>query len=84
MNIARDILEKHLNKDVDIKTYLKGSTLTYEVVLDAINEALTLTSVSQQRELLISFLEYLRIRGIANTNEENVESRVNLFIKRNL
>jgi len=43
MNIAREILEKHLNKDLDIKTYLKGSTLTYEVVLDAIEEAINYT-----------------------------------------
>ena len=43
MNIAREILEKHLNKDLDIKTYLKGSALTYEVVLDAIEEAINYT-----------------------------------------
>ena len=40
MNIAREILEKHLNKDLDIKTYLKGSALTYKVVLDAMEEAI--------------------------------------------
>jgi hypothetical protein len=43
MNIAREILEKHLNKDLDIKTYLKGSALTYEVVLDAMEEAINYT-----------------------------------------
>jgi ubiquitin C-terminal hydrolase len=48
MNIAREILEKHLNKDLDIKTYLKGSALTYEVVLDALDEAINYTRCSTQ------------------------------------
>lgn len=43
MNIAREILEKHLSKDLDIKLYLRTSPLTYQVVLDAINEAINYT-----------------------------------------
>ena len=43
MNIAREILEKHLSKDLDIKSYLRTSPLTYQVVLDAIEEAINYT-----------------------------------------
>jgi hypothetical protein len=60
MNIAREILEKHLNKDLDIKTYLKGSALTYEVVLDALDEAINYThSCESDSELLHKLLQYL-------------------------
>lgn len=40
MDIAREILEKHLSKDLDIKSYLRTSPLTYQVVLDAMEEAI--------------------------------------------
>ena len=43
MNIAKEILEKHLSKDLDIKSYLRTSPLTYQVVLDAIEEAINYT-----------------------------------------
>ena len=43
MDIAREILEKHLSKDLDIQWYLRTSPLTYQVVLDAIEEAINYT-----------------------------------------
>lgn len=57
----------------------------FEIISDVTQSIkFVLSDISNQRELLISFLEYLRIRGIANTKEDNVEVRVDLFIKRNL
>lgn len=57
----------------------------FEIISDVTQSIkFILSDVSNQRELLISFLEYLRIRDIANTKEDNVEVRVDLFIKRNL
>lgn len=43
MDIAREILEKHLSKDLDIKSYLRTSPLTYQVILDAMEEAINYT-----------------------------------------
>lgn len=57
----------------------------FEIISDVTQSIkFVLSDISNQRELLISFLEYLRIRDIANTKEDNVEVRVDLFIKRNL
>ncbi|TXD46475.1 MULTISPECIES: hypothetical protein [unclassified Polaribacter] len=51
---------------------------------EALKKQLSLNIVSNRRELLISFLKYLRIRDIANTKKENIGVRVDLFLKRNL
>ena len=51
MNIAREILEKHLKNNKDQRVYLKGSALTYEVVLDAMNEAINYTRCCVNNDL---------------------------------
>jgi hypothetical protein len=43
MTKAEEILEKHLSNNLDQKIYLKGSMLTYDICLDAINEAINYT-----------------------------------------
>lgn len=45
---------------------------------------LNIFSVSKQRELLISFSNYLKVRSILNVVQENIPIRVDLFLKRNL
>jgi hypothetical protein len=57
MNIAREILEKHLSKDLDIKLYLRTSPLTYQVVLDAINEAINYTHCCESDSELLPNME---------------------------
>jgi len=60
MDIAREILEKHLSKDLNIKSYLRTSPLTYQVVLDAIEEAINYTHCCKSdSEQLVCVVDYL-------------------------
>ena len=43
MTKAEEILEKHLANNIDQRTYLRGSKLTYNICIDAINEAINYT-----------------------------------------
>lgn len=40
MTKAEEILEKHLANNIDQRTYLRGSKLTYDICIDAVNEAI--------------------------------------------
>ncbi len=55
MDIAREILEKHLSKDLDIKSYLRTSPLTYQVILDAMEEAINYTHCCKELKNDIKF-----------------------------
>ena len=71
MNIAREILEKHLSKDLDIKSYLRTSPLTYQVVLDAIEEAINYTHCCKTLNLEVkpTFDEWLNTNFSKYDNE---------------
>ena len=43
MTKAEEILEKHLASNIDQRTYLRGSKLTYDICINAINEAINYT-----------------------------------------
>tara|TARA_R110000824_G_scaffold235212_1_gene423921 strand:+ start:111 stop:371 length:261 start_codon:yes stop_codon:yes gene_type:complete len=43
MTKAEEILEKHLANNIDQRTYLRGSKLTYNICIDALNEAINYT-----------------------------------------
>ena len=43
MTKAEEILEKHLANNIDQRTYLRGSKLTYDICIDALNEAINYT-----------------------------------------
>ena len=43
MTKAEEILEKHLANNIDQRTYLRSSKLTYDICIDAINEAINYT-----------------------------------------
>ena len=43
MTKAEEILEKHLANNIDQRTYLRGSKLTYDICIDALNEAINNT-----------------------------------------
>ena len=50
MTKAEEILEKHLKNNLDQRLYLRSSRLTYNLCLDALNEAINYT---ESREELI-------------------------------
>ena len=43
MTKAEEILEKHLKNNLDQRLYLRSSRLTYNLCLDALNEAINYT-----------------------------------------
>jgi hypothetical protein len=47
------------------------------------SKQLIIADVSHQRELLISFAEYLKERNLINVRKENLAIRIDLFLKRN-
>jgi hypothetical protein len=54
----------------------------YAMWLEKRIQALNMPDVNQQRELLISFAEYLKERSLINVKKENLPIRVDLYLKR--
>jgi len=48
MTKAEEILEKHLKNNLDQRLYLRSSRLTYNLCLDALNEAINYTRCSTE------------------------------------
>lgn len=65
MTKAEEIFEKHINKDQDIRLYIKGSKLAYDVCIDAINEALNMHIVTGSigKSTKPTLIDLVRTRG---------------------
>ena len=48
MTKAEEILEKHLKNNLDQRLYLRSSRLTYNLCLDALNEAINYTQCCEK------------------------------------
>jgi len=48
MTKAEEILEKHLKNNLDQRLYLRSSRLTYNLCLDALNEAINYTHCCEE------------------------------------
>jgi len=64
MTKAEEILEKHLKNNLDQRLYLRSSRLTYNLCLDALNEAINYTRCST--ELPTKEAISLELKHIAN------------------
>ena len=80
---AKKLLKKHLDIHIPKSEYRSGKQLIqlrYDASIDAINEALTIHSVSQQRELLIGFREWMRLN---HYDERPSNEIINEYLKTN-
>jgi len=66
----------------DVRASMYNEDMMIEFAKYYHKQKLTLTDVSQQRELLISFAEYLKDRALINVTKENLPIRVDLYLKR--
>jgi hypothetical protein len=86
MDITDRIIEKY-KKDRSIKDeYVLNDDEMYlidEIVQLKIGQTLPIDNVSNRRELLISFAEYLKERSLINVRKENLGIRIDLYLKRN-
>lgn len=76
------IIENEFDCLIDDLGCLMNEEWKAESIKKAVAQAFALGVVSQQRELLTSFAEYLKERDILTTNKENIPVRVDLFLKR--
>ena len=52
MTKAEEILEKHLKNNLDQRLYLRSSKLTYNLCLDAMNEAINYTQCCEKLQTI--------------------------------
>ena len=79
MTKAEEILEKHLKNNLDQRLYLRSSMLTYNLCLDALNEAINYTRCST--ELNTSFKKGEKVIACNKLEGTVVSSETRTMVK---